>query len=61
MIFLHVLQQCQMLEKSRFVPEVIANAKFSLTGHDILSGHGTCSRLLEGITNELFPSTSESF
>lgn len=47
--------------KSRFVPEAIGNAKFSLTGHDKLSGHGICSRLLDGIANELFPSTSEFF
>lgn len=30
-------------------------------GHDKLSGPGICSRLLDGIANELFPSTSEFF
>jgi len=47
--------------KSRFVPVAFGNAKLSLTGHDKLSGHGICSRLLDGIAKELFPSTPEFF
>jgi len=47
--------------KSRFVPEAIGNAKCRLTGHDKLPGQGISSRLLDGIENELFPSTSEFF